>query len=206
MVINYYGLAYFKIETKNATLALNPFSKDEELKIERVPKFKADICLISKDDKKFNNFKIFEGNPLILKEPGEYEVKDIFIKGLADFYSDFSNTIFEIKAEGINLLNLGVFKNSKLTQDTLSKISEIDILIVPIGKEALEAKEAISVINSLEPKIIIPINLASNQKTKNEAIENFIKEISLKSETLDKLSIKKSDLSTDEQKIIILKS
>ena len=68
----------------------------------------------SKDDKKFNNFKIFEGNPLILKEPGEYEVRDIFIRGLADFYSDFSNTIFEIKAEGINLLNLGVFKNSKL--------------------------------------------------------------------------------------------
>jgi len=162
----------------------------------------ADVILFTSEKNQIKD----TGNSFIILGPGEYEVKDIFIKGLADFYSDFSNTIFEIKAEGINLLNLGVFKNSKLTQDTLSKISEIDILIVPIGKEALEAKEAISVINSLEPKIIIPINLASNQKTKNEAIENFIKEISLKSETLDKLSIKKSDLSTDEQKIIILKS
>ena len=206
MVINYYGLAYFKIETKNAILALNPFSKDEDSKIEKVPKFKADICLISYDDKRFNNFKIFEGNSLILKEPGEYEIKDIFIKGIADLRSDFSNTIFEIKAEGISLLNLGVLKNSKLTEDTLSKISEIDILIISIGKEALEAKEAISIVNSLEPKIIIPINLTNNQKTKNEAIDNFIKEISLKAETLDKLSIKKSDLDINEQKIIILKS
>ncbi|HOM68500.1 MAG TPA: MBL fold metallo-hydrolase [Candidatus Paceibacterota bacterium] len=204
MVINYYGLSYFKIETKNAILALNPFSKDEELKIEKVPKFKADICLISKDDKRFNNFKVLEGNPLILKEPGEYEIKDIFIKGITDFRLDSLNTIFEIKAEGITLLNLGVLKNPKLTDEILSKISELDVLIISIGKETLDSKEAVSIINSLEPKIIIPISLSSGLKEKTEELSNFIKEISLKVETLDRLSIKKNDLSIDEQKIVIL--
>ena len=204
MVINYYGLSYFKIETKNAILALNPFSKDEELKIEKVPKFKADICLISKDDKRFNNFIVLEGNLLVLKEPGEYEIKDIFIKGITDFRLDSLNTIFEIKAEGITLLNLGVFKNPKLTDEIISKISELDVLIISIGKETLDSKEAVSIINSLEPKIIIPISLASGLKEKTEELSNFIKEISLKVETLDRLSIKKNDLSIDEQKIVIL--
>ncbi len=205
MVINYYGLSYFKIEAKNAILALNPFSKDEKLNIEKVPKFKADICLISKDDKRFNNFIVLEGNLLVLKEPGEYEIKDIFIKGITDFRLDSLNTIFEIKTEGITLLNLGVFKNLKLTDEILSKISEIDVLIIPIGKEALGSEAAISIINSLEPKIIIPISLASSFKEKNETFIDFIKETSLKTETLDKLTIKKNDLSSNDQKIIILK-
>src|SRR5450631_1774437 len=81
MVITHYGGEFFKIAFGDATLALNPISKDSKLKPSR---FGADVALVSLNHEDFNGVEQIgfgEKTPFVVSGPGEYEIKGIFIKG-----------------------------------------------------------------------------------------------------------------------------
>src|SRR5258708_39937170 len=80
MVITYFGHEFFKIQLGDLTLAINPISKDSKLKGAR---FGADIALISTNDPDGNGVDqvaFGERQPFVIEGPGEYEVKNVFIK------------------------------------------------------------------------------------------------------------------------------
>ncbi len=69
----------------------------------------------------------------------------------------------------------------------------------------MTAKDAAKVVNDIEPKIVIPSHYTtSGLKLPYEPVEIFIKEMGGKSETMEKLLLKKKDLSPDEIKVIVL--
>ena len=83
MIITHYGGEFFKIQFGDATLALNPVSKDSKLKPTR---FGADVALVSLDDPDFNGVDQIgfgEKMPFIISGPGEYEINGIFIQGFS---------------------------------------------------------------------------------------------------------------------------
>jgi L-ascorbate metabolism protein UlaG (beta-lactamase superfamily) len=66
-------------------------------------------------------------------------------------------------------------------------------------------KDAAKVVNEIEPKIVIPSHYSMDGlKLPYEKVESFIKEMGGKSETMEKLIIKKKDLVPDAIKIIVL--
>jgi len=214
MQITWHGQSLFQITTspeKNiqVRIVIDPFDKSIGL---RVPKLEADILLISRQHSDHNNVGAVAGNPFLIEGPGEYEIKNIFIQGILSFHNKNQekdiNTIYTISNENIRLCHLGNFGQKELTEEQLEKIGEVDILMIPIGGEpTLSAKEAAKIMSQLEPKITIPMHYAIPKlKVKLESLDKFLKVFGVKSlSPINKLSIKKKDISTEEAKIIVLK-
>src|SRR3989338_1197537 len=129
MIISYHGAECFKISQGDLTLALNPISKDSSLKPSR---FGADIPLITTTLPDFNGrdqTSRGEKESFIVDSPGEYETKDVFIKGfLSEGPAKKINTIYLISFEGLNICFLGALANPTLPDEILEAIEDIDIL------------------------------------------------------------------------------
>lgn len=193
MVITYYGVSCFKVQSGEAVVVFNPPSKESEFKS---PRFASDIVLISSHDKDFNGWENIPGKsegilPFIVDGPGEYEVKATSINGI----QNNSNTIYNLFLEDVSLCHLGVFDEKRNTPEISEKIGEIDILLVPVYDGQIAAQIA----TELEPKIIIPMNY------KESELKKFLKELGSNGiKPVDKLTIKKKDLSGERTEAVVL--
>ncbi|MEA3344358.1 MAG: MBL fold metallo-hydrolase [Patescibacteria group bacterium] len=82
MNISWYGETCFRInssQNKNhfVNMLIDPFEKESGL---RVPKIEADILLVTEKDK-----KALSGNFFLIKDPGEYDIKEVYIEGISGF-------------------------------------------------------------------------------------------------------------------------
>ena len=211
MQITWHGLSLFQITTspeKNVQIkiTIDPFDKTTGL---RVPKMDSDILLITNQHNDYNNAKAVAGNPFIIENPGEYEVKNIFIQGISTPNNNSKEkgraTIYTIESEGLRICHLGNLDQRELTEEQLERIGDIDILMISVGG-IISGQESKKIISQLEPKIIIPMRYAIPKlKTKLNPLSDFLKAMGIKSiEPIKKLSIKKKDLLSDEAKIIVL--
>ncbi len=218
MHINWYGQSCFQITTsqvKNSqvNIVIDPYSQDIGL---RLPKLTADILLVSYNHADYNNTKAINGDPFIISGPGEYEIKNIYIQGIASFDNNACakqkeiKTIYTIEAEDLNICHLGAFNGKELSSEQIEKIGEVDILFIPVGgANTLFAKEAMKIMSQIEPSIIIPMHYQipklRSTAGKLEGLDKFLKTMGIKKiETLPKLSIKKKDIVPEEAKIIVL--
>ena len=83
MIISYLGGEFVKVQFGDITLAFNPPSKDSQLKTAR---FGADIALSALNHSDFNGVEtVTHGDraPFVIRGPGEYEVKDVTVRGFA---------------------------------------------------------------------------------------------------------------------------
>ena len=145
--INWAGQSCFQVSVSNsrdhsADIVIDPF--DEEIGL-KVPNFSADILLITHQHHDHNNVKAIKparaggGTPFIISGPGEYEVREVFIKGISSFHDDKEgkergqNTIYTISAEGLKFCHLGDLGQKQLTDEQLEKIGNVDILMIPVG-------------------------------------------------------------------------
>ncbi len=216
MKIVWAGQACFQIISSNsknhsANIVIDPFDKTTGL---RVPSFHADILLVTHDHYDHNNVKAIKGEPFLIKGPGEYEIKGVFIEGITSFHDDVQgkergkNTIYTIEVEGMKLCHLGDLGQKQLTGPQLEKIgSSIDILMIPIGGTyTISPQEAQKIISQIEPRIVIPMHYQLPKlKLKLESLKNFLKVMGQSSiEPQAKFSIKTSNLPKDGMEIVIL--
>jgi len=204
MVITYNGAEFFKVQFGNTTVAFNPISKDSKLKTSR---FGADIALVSANHPDLNgveNLSFGDREPLVISGPGEYETKDIFVKGLqshSSYGGSRLNTIYLLSLDGLNLCFLGAIDTPELKKETVEELGEIDILFVPIGGDGvLTPAEAYRLAVSLESKLIIPMHY--DDKT----LKLFLKEGGVTDGAIEKLTVKKKDVEGKEGEIVILKA
>ncbi len=171
-------------------------------------KLEGDISLITHQYLNLGENKISPNKPFLISGPGEYEIKEIFIEGIPSLQK--KNTIYTIFSENLKVCHLGSLKQSELNENQLERIGEIDILMVPIGgNSTLSPREAIKIIQQLEPKIVIPMDYhLSKLKTRLSLFQEFLKILGIKEiKPKDKLNIKKKDLSEEkEREIVILKA
>ena len=216
MQIIWQGQSCFQIITspgKNSqvNIVIDPF--DESLGL-RVPKLEADILLVTHQHHDHNNVKAVSGSPFLVQGPGEYEVKGGFVRGISSFHDSSLgkerglNTIYTIESEDMRLCHLGDFGQKELTSEQIEEIGDVDILMIPVGGVyTISAKEALRLMSQIEPSIVIPMHYQLPKlKLKLDGLEKFLKTMGIKKiEPLDKFSIKKKDISSEEAKIIILK-
>lgn len=206
MIITYLGKQFFKIQQGNLTLAFNPISKDTKGEI-KGSRFGSDIALSTINHPDYNGFDMVshgDSVPFAVKGPGDYEVKDIFIKGIMTESTlgdkKYINTIYSLTIENIAISFLGCLSNGKLSTEIREEIGSPDILFVPIGNnDLLDPSEAYKLAVSLEPKVIIPMDY--NEKT----LKLFLKEGGQDKVTpIEKLTIKAKELADKEGEIIVL--
>lgn len=208
MTINWFGHSCFRIENKDKSLLIDPFSKEIGL---RPPKIKDDVALVTHGHYDHSNLEGLPPETFLINGPGEYEIKGIFIKGIKSFHDKSEgrerglNTIYVIKMEELTLVHLGDFGEAALSEEQIDKIGDTDILMIPVGGVyTINYKEAISAIRQIEPKVIIPMHYKiPGLNLDIEGPEKFLKEISLTPEKADKTwKVQKKNLPVEEMKLV----
>lgn len=207
MVITYQGGAFVKVQFGDITIAVNPISKDSKLKTSR---FGADIALVSLNHPDFcgvDQVSFGEKNAFAVTGPGEYEIKNVFIRG---FKSESKyggenriNTIYTVNLENMHLCFLGALSSKDLPNEVAEAIDDIDILFVSVGAVGtLSPYEAYKLAVKLEPKLIVPLYWGNTA-----ALKTFLKEAGEENtKPVDKLTLKKKDLEGKEADVIAIES
>lgn len=217
MQISWKGQACFQLgisikKDEQLKLVIDPYGESTGLSL---PSLEANVVLVTHEHEDHNNKKGVKGDPFIISFPGEYEIKGVFVQGIASFHDDKQgkerglNTIYTIEGEGIRVCHLGDFGQKELTSEQLENIGDVDILLIPVGGVyTINGKEAQKIISQLEPKIVIPMHyLLAKLKYKLNPVEDFLRTMGAKkTEAQEKLTIKEKDLAQEreETEIVVL--
>jgi hypothetical protein len=123
---------------------------------------------------------------LCIEGPGEYEIGDFSIKGIAalrhiDTETDEKlATIYRIEVGDVRIALLGNVA-PKLTEEQLEGLGVIDIVIIPVGGGGLtlDATSAATLARSIDPKVVIPVHYEDatlKYEMPQEVLEVFVKE------------------------------
>ena len=202
MNITWEGKSYIKIEAKN--------QKGEDIKILIDPPKDNFSKLIQKENPQVIIFTLPSENlnlnetkePFLIQEPGEYEVKGVFVNLIFVKEKSF---FAKIISENIKVCHLNSFDQKELPEDVIETLGGIDVLIISLEK--LEPKEASNIVSQLEPKIAIPVGYLEKDET---TLKEFLKQRGIKKEVekIDKFKIKANQLPQEEDyetQLIILK-
>lgn len=206
MIITYLGKQFFKIQQGDLVVAFNPISKDSKSEV-KSSRFGANIALSTINHPDYNGFEMVSHGdtiPFEINGPGDYEIKDIFIKGIMTESTldkkKYINTIYSLMIENISICFLGTITKDKLNTEVIEQIDSPDILFVSVSNDdSLSPAEAYKLAVKLEPKIIIPMDYDEKN------LKAFLKEGGQdKVSPIDKLTIKSKDLIGREGEIVVL--
>ena len=191
MVISYQGGNYFKIQSGEFTLLIDP-DNTRSFKGANVIlcTFKPPLVAPTSD----------EENLIWIENQGEYEVKGARIEGWTlrgDGKDEKTAYVFEL--EGIKVANLG-HASKEPASEVLENFEGLDILILPGGGggDYLSPENAVKLIRKTEPKIFIPSLITESPK-------KFFAALGETAAPMEKLVIKKKDLE-EGTKMVYLKA
>lgn len=218
MDIYWGGQALFRIKGKNKTVILDPF--DPEFVGLKLPKeMAADIVLVTHDHQDHNNSAAASGldgqQPMVFKDPGEYEVGGVVITAVASDHDNSQgtergkNTIFHLNMDGLNIVHLGDLGQHQLSEEQLNQIGDVDVLLIPVGSVyTIDSKQASEIVSQLEPRIVVPMHyFIDGLKFQLEGVDKFLKEMGAEGAVPQpKLSVTKDKLPEETQVVLLSKS
>lgn len=157
------------------------------------------------------------GNParLTFDGPGEYEVSDISIIGIAARAHMDENgqnaTMFKLIVGEQSILFTGHIY-PELSDAQMEAIGMVDVMVVPVGGNGytVDPIGALKLIKAVEPKLVVPTHYADKSlkySMPQQDLANALKELAMEpKETVSKLRIKPAELSDVTQLVILEKS
>ncbi|MCH7951437.1 MBL fold metallo-hydrolase [Patescibacteria group bacterium] len=218
MEIAYLGHASFKFRGKTASVVSDPFDSSIGFSLSRVS---GDIVTVSHGHQDHKHVAGVSGTtrraqPFVIDAPGEYEVSGISVFGTRTFHDDEQgakrgeNVVFVIHVDDVAVAHLGDLGHV-LGDSQVEDIGEVDVLCVPVGGViTIGPKEAIAVINQLQPAIVLPMHYRTERHTKRlfgdlAAVDVFLNEGGYdQARRVDKLTLTKQTL-PEETEVVVLK-
>jgi L-ascorbate metabolism protein UlaG (beta-lactamase superfamily) len=167
--ISWLGHACFRLRGRDVAILTDPYGgADWSYPPLSVP---ADVVTVSNAHPHHAGLASVEGQPRVLRGPGEYEIGGALIWGVRTAHraqDDGStvpkNTAFVIQLEELTVCHLGDLANAPLTAEELTRIKDSDVLLVPVGGHCtINAAQAAEVVAQIEPKIIVPMHYATDE-------------------------------------------
>lgn len=196
MEITYLGMNAVRLTSKDVAILCDPYPVTSGL-----PEIKTiqDATLLSVPD----------GTPsaksgMVLDGPGEYEIKGAMITGVpAQLHIDAEedgrrSAVYSILIDGVRVGYVGNIA-PKLSKDQIELLSQIDVLIIPVGGHGLtlDAQSASEIVSQLEPKYVIPVHYddgATKYEVPQDSLDVFLKEVGATPEPMPKLRVTPRDL------------
>ena len=208
MTISWYGQSCFHLEGKDVSVLIDPFSKDLGLK---TPRLNDNIFLLTHEHFDHNNLEGVSPEAFVIRGPGEYETKGIFVHGISSFHDNMEgkerglNTIYVVNFEDMNICHLGDLGQTKLTEEQVEAIGNIDILMVPVGGNyTIDGQQAAEIVSQIEPKVIIPMHYKiDGLKVDLDDNKKFLKSVGLQPEKVDVFKINRKSLPQEEIKLVV---
>lgn len=197
----WFGSSCFRIRGKDAAVLTDPIDAAGR----PLTKQSADVVTLSQPPSGGDGIDLSTrfGSAAILRGPGEYEVRGLFVTGIRTSRDEATNpaagrgqnhnTVYLIEIDGMTVCHLGHLGHLLTTEQT-EALSGVDVLLVPTDGDvgAMDAKKAAEVVSQIQPKLVIPMQL---RKGDGGEVAAFVKELGLEMpEAEEKLSLRGSDL------------
>lgn len=216
MIITYHGHSCFKLKGRTGTLVFDPYDESVGWPL---PSLSADVVVVSHNHPDHNNVKAVRptsrrDQPFVVTQPGEYEVGGISVFGVATFHDDQegilrgSNSVFTALIDGVRVTHLGDLGH-QLTAEQAEAIGSSDVLLCPVGGHfTIDPAEAVKVIRTLEPSIIIPMHFLTDKHDKNvfadlKTLPEFLKEYSVEVAPIPQLEVDHSRLPEETTAVVL---
>ncbi len=209
MNIEWSGHSCFKIEGSRSTVITDPYSPSLGYSLGEP---RANIVTVSHQHPGHSYAQAVGGKPKLITSPGEYEISDVFILGIATFHDDVKgkdkgkNTVYVIELDDISICHLGDLGHV-LTSEQAEEIGDVDVLMLPVGGvRTINASVAAQIVRQLEPKVVVPMHYKTPAPIDwdLEPVDKFLKEIGVKEiSPQTKLSLTKSNLPVNMQVFLL---
>lgn len=195
LVVTWHGFSCLKIVAKNedeeAVLLCDPFAPEGGLKMPRG--IAADVVLASHAGV---DRESVSGTPFVIAGPGEYEIKKVFVYGIASG----AGTVYRIEVGDLSFGFLGA-ASAPPAEAVLQQMEGVDVLALPTGGQGktLTSKQAVDIVTELEPRIVLPIYTAvSGLSSKLDPAAAFFREMGASGEQVDKVKVQRKDLPQEQ--------
>lgn len=208
MDITWLGHSCFRIKGKEAVVVTDPCNPSLGYP---VGKLRADIVTVSHFHPGHSYIEAVEGEFKEIKGPGEYELKGVFITGIATFHDNSQgsergkNNVYLLEIDGVTLCHLGDIGHS-LSSDVEEQIGDVGVLFIPVGGlNTIDSSTAGDIVRNLSPKIVIPMHYKTPALARDlETVDKFLKKMGIKEvASQPKLSVNRSTLPPTTQVVIL---
>ncbi len=204
MHLTWHGFSCVRIQTKDATLLIDPFPGTLGLS---APRLQADALLFSS----LENPQLAAArktDAFLVEHAGEYETRGVVITGVAVHQQEQRDaiTLYTLEAEGVLLGFLGGLRQ-ELGEDHIAALKDVDVLFVPAGGHAvLTGKQAVAMVSRVEPRIAVPYYYKTpGVKLPLDDASAFAKELGIKTIAAEeKLRLSRKELPDGDMKTIFL--
>jgi len=208
MEITWLGHACFRIKTTHGIVITDPCSPDFGY---QMGKLTARIVTVSHDHPDHNYVQSIGGEPKVINRPGEYEISDMLIFGVATFHDTEQgkqrgkNVVYRIETDDLSVCHLGDLGHT-LTTSQVEQLQNCDVLLIPVGSVyTINGTTAAEIVRQLTPKVVIPMHYKTpHLKMELETVDRFLKEMGTSSIVPQpKLSITRSSVPETTQVILL---
>jgi L-ascorbate metabolism protein UlaG (beta-lactamase superfamily) len=166
MKIQFLGHAAFMITSDEGRVIItDPYVAgcyDGNIRYEPITE-EAHIVTISHEHPDHSETNI-KGNPTIVRDTSPQEVQGIKIHGVQLYHDESggkergTSIVFNMLVDDVHVVHLGDLGHA-LSPDDVKNIGDVDVLLIPVGGYfTIDAKAADDIINTLKPKIVIPMH------------------------------------------------
>ncbi len=208
MEISWLGHSCFRLKGRDATIITDPFDESGGYAVKPL---KADIVTVSHEHPRHSAVDNVEGDYKVLRGPGEYETKGVFIYGIRTFHDNDQgktkgkNTAYLMELDDVKVCHLGALGHV-LSAAQVEDMSDTDVLLIPVGGvSTIDGSTAAEVVNIIGPRIVIPMHYKTETtEIQLDSLDKFLKEMGVKEfSPVPKLNVNKSAL-PDETQVVIL--
>jgi len=206
--ITWLGHSCFRIKGNQAVIITDPFPPDIGYTL---GKQTADIVTVSHQHPSHSYVEGIGGEPRIIQGPGEYEISNVLIIGIATFHDSVKgqsrgkNTVYLMEIDGVAVCHLGDIGHI-LSDEHVEEMGNVDVLLLPVGGvNTINAAMASEVIRKIEPKAVIPMHYKTPQlKRELDPVDSFLKEMGTgQIEPRPKISFSRTNLPLNTQVFIL---
>jgi L-ascorbate metabolism protein UlaG (beta-lactamase superfamily) len=207
--ITWLGHSCFRIKGKGVTLLTDPYDESIGYSLGNP---EANIVTSSHPHPGHGFTSGVGGEPKIVRGPGEYEISNVFITGIATFHDAEKgqergrNTVYLIEMEDIKLCHLGDLGHP-LSAEQVEEIGSVELLMVPVGGfSTIDAVTAAETVRLLQPGIVIPMHFQTEAvRFQLAPVERFLREMGIKAglAAQPRLSITRAGLSEETQVVVL---
>ncbi len=205
----WYGHSMWSVSTDDKNIIIDPFS---DIGYSLPKNLTADIVISSHDHHDHSNFKLLLPPFQKITQIGSYQIQDLRVKLIEASHGRFNGKnlgdiyMILLIIDGISILHcgdLGVIPNEEI----IAEISDIDVLMVPIGGNyTLNAESAIEFTHLIKPKFVFPMHYKTDKVNIDiESMESFTELVpELETINSNEFPITKDDLNKDKTRFIKL--
>ena len=209
MEIVWLGHSSVRLKGNTVTVITDPYANSVGLSLDKP---QADIVTISNDHPHHSHSSAITGSPRILSGPGEYEISNFRISGMAtrlqsDDGVQRTNTVFTFRAEGLTLCHLGDLTEN-LSPKQIDELSQADVCFVPAGGVCtLDAARIMRIVRLIDPRILIPIHYnTEGVKVELDPLDKLLSELGVADITPQtKLNVTSTNLPAELRVVVLQK-